>query len=141
MKNLATTIAAMIVFVSPLFGETPSRTTEKVKGDCDVWVEVQDPHNYPDAVNDRIKKVEEAIACAAYIEGAANAMINQPSWLDDTHKHIAVGNWEDSVSLKQLVLIFTDYVDQNPASLNKPAPQTLRKATEAAGLYTYATLP
>jgi hypothetical protein len=110
-------------------GQTP---TERIKGYCDNWIAAEEtpPH--------AIEAIRFTDRCQAFINGVSNEMIGELSWLDDVHKRVVVGNWEDGVTVKQEILIFVDYVNQNPAALNKPATQTLRKSVEAAGIYSYA---
>jgi hypothetical protein len=123
---------------------TDKVTTEKIKTMCDIWVQTQDDppriHTLTaEEVNSVAHKIEFIDRCQAFINGISNAMIDAPAWLDDLHKRVVVGNWEDGVTVKQEILIFVDYVNQNPAALNKPVTDTFRKSMEAAGIYTYST--
>jgi hypothetical protein len=120
--------------------------TETLKGLCDVWMAAQD--NQPkleamtmSAVQELVHKFTFADRCAAFVNGASSEMFGELSWLDETHKKIVVGNWEDGVSNSQEIRIFVEYVNQNPALLNKPAVEVLRKSLEAAGIYTYVIAP
>jgi hypothetical protein len=133
-------IAAVFLFATPLgFTTAPdSRSTDKVKESCTVWAAVQIPENRGDTEEERFKNVIYANACASYISGLSTEMSGELSWLDETHKKVVVGNWEDGVTTKQQILIFLDYANQNPATLNKPANSTFRKSVEAAGIYIYS---
>jgi hypothetical protein len=116
-------------------------STDKLKTNCDIWIAAQNPDNRETDETVRYKKTISAIMCAGYINGLSNEMIGELSWLDDTHKRVVIGNWQDGVTVKQEILIFVDYVNQNPATLNKPAVTVLRKSVEAAGIYTYESAP
>jgi hypothetical protein len=137
-------LAIALLCIAPLAhgAMTDTSPTEKIKGFCDVWIDAQnDPPTVKDWSPEEIKnathRTDFANRCQAYIHGASDEMIGKLAWLDDTHKRVVVGNWEDGVTIKQQILIFVDYVNQNPAALNKPANQTLRQSVEAAKLYTY----
>jgi hypothetical protein len=139
-------VAMLLILLSiPSFAAmTDKMPAEKLKSLCDVWVDTQGApiraaDLTPEAVNEASRKLEASDRCQAFINGMSNEMIGELSWLDETHKHIAVGNWDDGVTVKQEILIFTDYVNQNPAMLNKPATTVFRKSVEAAGIYLYTT--
>src|ERR1700677_671478 len=136
-------IVIVILSAAHAFAAMTDKTpTEKIKGLCDVWINAQDnPPKLaamtPDAVKDLVHQATYMDRCQAFINGVSNEMIGELSWLDDTHKRVLVGNWEDGVTVKQEIMIFLDYVSQNPALMNKPAVATFRKSVEAAGIYTY----
>jgi hypothetical protein len=119
--------------------------TQKIKAACDVWSDSQDgfhiTESTKEAINDGIHKIEARVYCVAFINGMSNEMIGELSWLDDTHKRVVIGNFEDGVTVKQEILVFLDYVNANPALLNKPATVVFRQSMEAAKLYNYATAP
>lgn len=143
MKTTTTMLLFLITAQFACAAMIDKTTTEKIKGFCDVWAETVDnppkiAEYTPGALKEFTEKLRFGDRCASFFTGVSNEMIGEPSWLDDTHKKVVIGNWEDKVTIKQEILIFLDYVNQNPAVLNKPANQILRKSVEAAGIYTYA---
>lgn len=112
------------------------RRTDALKSSCDTYLSATDTSGKHHFANER-----DALAgmnCIAYIGGLEDEMEGELGWLDETHKTVVIGSWQDGVMTDQLVRVFADYVDKNPASLNKGANITLRKSAEAVGLYSYA---
>jgi len=139
-------LACLLAISHPAIAAMTDRVSvEKLKAFCDVWNDAQDPvhitESTPEAVNEGIRKIENRARCLAFVNGMSNEMIGELSWLDDTHKRVVIGNFEDGVTVKQEILVFLDYVNQNPALLNKPATVVFRQSMEAAKLYNYATVP
>jgi len=64
-----------------------------------------------------------------------NAELN---WANDAHKGLVVGHWQDGVTTGQTINVFMKFVNDNPATLNKPAIATFRQSVEAARLYAYS---
>jgi|ERR1700733_6473132 len=127
MKN----VGLLIVFAASLsFTQAApiQMKTETVKTMCDVQI----------AAMAAAKAVDRG--CGNFIQGVKEEMGGELSWADDTHKALALGNWQEGVSLGQTIKVFMKYVNDNPATLNKPAVVTFRQSVEAAGLYTYAPL-
>lgn len=130
--------------VAAMTDKTP---TEKIQKACNIWAELRDsplpfPEPTAEAVSKAFQVVDARARCGAFINGVSNEMIGELSWLDDTHKKVLVGNFEDGVTLKQEILVFLDYVNQNPAALmNKPATMIFRQAMEHADLYKYTVAP
>jgi len=119
-------------------------STEVLKTACDTWVNWQDEVPVANQLTqeeiNRVSRQREYIErCKGLTTGISNEMIGELSWLDDTHKKVVIGNWENGVTMKQIILVFVDYVSQNPATLNKPANEIIRRAAENVGLYTYAS--
>jgi hypothetical protein len=99
--------------------------TETVKAMCDAQI----------AAMSASKPVDRG--CGNFMQGVKDEMDGELSWADDAHRALAVGNWQDGVSLGQIIKVFMKYVNDNPATLNKPAIAVLRQSVEAVGLYTY----
>jgi hypothetical protein len=144
MKTRTTALFLLLASFASAGGTPDKVPTERIKGFCDIWIDTQDnppklAELTPEAVQALCEKLRKADRCQAFINGVSNEMMGTPAWLDEAHKRIGVGNWEEGVTTKQEILVFVDYVNQHPASLNKPANQTLRLSAEDAGIYTYAT--
>jgi hypothetical protein len=125
---------------------TEKTTTEKIKTFCDTWVEVQNnPPKITALTTEEVRRVAHQLEfsqrCQSFIVGVSNEMIGELTWLDDTHRKVVVGNWDDGVTPKQEILVFVEFVNQNPALLNKPATSVFRQSVEAAGLYLYTSAP
>jgi hypothetical protein len=117
----------------------PVRRTDALKSSCDTYLagtDVSGKHNFANT-NDALAGMN----CRAYIGGLEDEMEGELGWPDDTHKKVVIGSWQDGVTTDQIVRVFADYVDKNPASLNKGANATLRQSVEAVGLYSYAPAP
>lgn len=140
---MKTILALLLLLAATRFAVgamTAIRSTQTIKDDCDVWV--ADQGQLPEMTNEtRVQKAAHGTACAAYINGISNEMIGEITWRDSTHRGFIIGNFEDNVTLKQEILVFVDFVNQNPALLNKPATLVFRQSMEAANLYTYAPAP
>jgi hypothetical protein len=145
-ENMKTIITALLLLAgahSALGAMTEKTSAEKLKTLCDVWV--ANPDGPPklreltkDAIDTAFRTQAYMDRCQAFINGMSNEMIGELTWRDDTHKAVIIGNWEDGVTVKQEILIFVDFVNQNPALLNKPANVVFRQSVEAANIYTYA---
>jgi hypothetical protein len=88
---------------------------------------------------DNAKQIFEHNVCYAYARGVKDAMDGTPAWLDETHKHIAIGSWQEGVTVDQIIRVFEQFASDNPALLNKTAVQVIRQSAEQANLYTYKT--
>jgi hypothetical protein len=76
--------------------------------------------------------------CEAYTRGVKDEMDGELQFLDATRKSIVIGKWQDGVTTDQLIRVFLDYVDKNPAQLNKPARDVIRQSAEASNIYSYS---
>ena len=74
--------------------------------------------------------------CEAYTRGVKDEMAGEVS-LDANHKPVT-GVWRDGVTTDQVVRVFMQYLDKNPAQLNKPAATAIRQSAETSGIYTYS---
>jgi hypothetical protein len=134
---LKTYLAIAVLFGACQFASAAEtlRRTDTLKNSCDLYLaatDVSGKHNFANT-----KDALDGMNCIAYLGGLEDEMEGELAWPDDTHKKLVAGTWQDGITAYQIVRVFVDYVEKNPASLNKGAPATFRQSAEAAGLYSY----
>jgi len=130
-----TKILATLLLLAPILGAQDNepktaKTAAQQRQQCASYMLDQ---------KDNPKQTFEATVCYAYVRGVKDALDGAPAWLDETHKHIVMGTWQDGVTADQAIRVFEQFANDNPALLNKSAVQVIRQSAEQAGIYTYAT--